>query len=132
MAKRMTWAAVTKATPTRSTLAVMAISAMPPGAQASRIVAGSTPISQETPRASAVHSASMTATEARTAATKRGASRRKLCWKRAPRLQPSRSWAALVSHDGIEENCSPATVRAIARASGPIMNGLGRRVRSQA
>ena len=74
----------------------------------------------------------MRATEARTAAMKRGASRRKLRWKRAPRLQPSRSCAALVIQEGIEENTSPPAVSPMTRRSGPIMNGLGSRVRRHA
>ena len=63
---------------------------------------------------------------------KRGASRRKLCWKRAPRLQARSNCAALVSQEGTEEKTRLLAVSAITASSGPIMNGLGSRMRRHA
>ena len=100
MMTRVTCAAVTKGTPSCRTLAVTHISAIPPGAVASTMVATGTVPVKARPHAARADAAIANATEIQTKPMKRGDVLSDSRSKLDPSAQPRRSWAAFDSQVG--------------------------------
>ena len=97
---RTTWKAVTAGTPSSSTLAVMHISAMPPGDVASSSVAGCRPVQAERAAAKPADSAIIASVPPATLSSQRGAARANSGVKRVPSDTPMNNCPALVAQRG--------------------------------
>jgi len=119
------WKAVTTGTPSLSSLAVRPISASPPGAVASAMVAHGIPDSQASraalPRQSAIRVQPLSSTPSRN----RGAPRKKSGAKRAPSEQPINHWPRLTSQGGTDDSACPLEVRPAPSSSGPNSQPFG-------
>jgi len=124
---RVTWNAVTSGTPSWSTFAVMHISAMPPGALPSTIVAGCCPLAHASPTPKSADNTIDRITVPKTAPTKRCAPRRNSGWKREPSAAPIMSWPRFDTGVGSDDRLISAAVIGIATASAPKTNPLGTR-----
>ena len=116
------------ATPIRKALAVVGISAIPPGA-AARIMLGRK-MSPAMARFHAVPAESDTikTMQSTIAATKRGAPLTNWREKRAPHAQPSKTFPALVKIAKIDEKAKPEPFTTIVATSEPIIQASGNAV----
>ena len=107
-------------------MAVIDISAMPPGEVPRIMVAGCSPVAQASSQATPAHTTSMASVPTVTEPSQRGAVCRNSRLKRTPRLTAITSCAAFDIHPGTADSDSPATVKAIATSSAPMNHGLVR------
>ena len=124
--RRQTWKAVTMGTPSCSTLAVMDISAMPPGEVPSTRVAGCRPVSLDSSQAKPAQIAIMNRLPTTTEPSQRGAVCTKAGVKRTPRLTPITSWAAALRAGGTADRVTPQSVSVMVTSSAPMNQGLAR------
>jgi hypothetical protein len=98
---------------------------MPPGAAASSPPPRYVPLPAASAQPTSAAMTSMRTSVGTNAIANRGACVMKLRSKRAPSAQPISTCAALVSHEGIDENWKPDAVRSVLARSEPIMNPVG-------
>src|SRR5690606_31035865 len=108
-----------------NTLAVIDISAMPPGAVARIIVGIGKPPSHASEVPTVADSSNVSAMPATAAVSMRGARSRKSRSSRQPIAQPIRHWPAFESNGGIDEKLKPDAVTITVHSSGPSIQGVG-------
>ena len=122
---RVTGAAVTSATPSYNALAVIDISAIPPGATARIMLGRKMSPATAGPHAIAADKHIISTMQSTIAVTKRGAPLRNWREKRAPNAQPSKTYPALVNIPEIDEKAKPEAVTTIVATGGPIIYAAG-------